>query len=292
MEPDTPYFGGTDLTVPPTHIRPGHGRNAVTEPPRRMRLGEALVAADVITHEQLTRCLAEQAEDTSTPRRRLGEIVTARGLASEVDIAVGLASLTGFAYVDYAGLVLDPLAIRRLPRAVCERHLVLPLGAGDTWVRLAMSDPSDRAALDVVRELTGVPTVSVAISTSTAIRDALARAWAVPEEELLRQLEARRRSGGAAGIPVHDEPPAEADAPAEAASQPTEMLPDRVGIAGEPWDYLFVGDGMPMDHPGYTMDVTALDLRMAELGAAGWEAVGLHSNGSRVRVLLKRRRHA
>lgn len=283
MEPETPYFGGTDLSVPETQIRAVHGRTGATEPPRRMRLGEALVSADVLTHEQLTRCLAEQAEDTSTPRRRLGEIITARGLASEVDIALGLASLTGFAYVDYAGLVLDPLAIRRLPRAVCERHMVLPLGAGDTWLRLAMSDPSDRVALDVVRELTGLQTISVAISTSTAIRDALARAWAVPEEELLRQLAERRQAAPEAAEPgtVDVTPPAA-----------TEVLPETVGAGGEPWDYLFIGDGMPMDHPGYTMDVTALDLRMAELGAAGWEAVGLHSNGSRVRVLLKRRRHS
>lgn len=280
MDPETPYFGGTDLTVPETHIRPVHGRTAATEPPRRLRLGEALVEANVITTEQLTRCLAEQAED-AVPRRRLGEIVSARGLASEVDIAMGLATLTGFGYVDYAGLVLDPLAIRRLPRAVCERHHVLPLAAGETWLRLAMSDPSDRIALDVVRELTGVVTVSVAISTATAIRDALARAWAVPEEELLRQLAERRTQ------PVEPEPATAESEPAHA-----EVLPEMVGTVGEPWDYLFIGDGMAMDHPGYVMDQTALDLRLAELGALGWEAVGLHSNGTRVRVLLKRRRHA
>lgn len=280
MEPETPYYGGTDLSVPATQIRPVHGRNGATEPARRMRLGEALVESGVITHEQLTRCLAEQAEDTTSPRRRLGEVITRRGLASEVDIALGLASLTGFAYVDYAGLVLDPAAVRKLPRVVCERHVVLPLGAGDTWLRLAMADPSDRIALDVIRELSGVTTISVAISTSTAIRDALARAWAVPEEELLRQLAARRQAQA--------DPETLPDPAADLTAQ--ELVPVPGEPVGEPWDFLFVGDGMPMDHPGYTMDMTALDVRMAELGAAGWEAVGVHSNGSRIRVLLKRRR--
>jgi hypothetical protein len=278
VDPDTPYFGGTDLTVPETHIRPVHGRSSVTEPPRRLRLGEALVEAGVITQEDLTRCLAEQADDPSTPRRRLGEIITSRGLASEVDIALGLSTLTGFTYVDYAGLVLDPVAIRRVPRAVCERHLVLPLGAGETWLRLAMSDPSDRIALDVVRELTGAISISVAISTSTAIRDALARAWAVPEEELARERAAQVRAAPAAPV-------------VETVTPPEPELHDLPPtVVGEAWDYLFVGDGMPMDHPGYTMDVPGLDLRLAELGALGWEAVGVHSNGSRARVLLKRRR--
>ena len=275
MEPETPYFGGTDLTVPPTHVRPVHGRRGATEPPRRLRLGEALVEAGVITHEQLTRCLAEQADDTRTPRRRLGDIVTARGFASEVDIALGLSELSGFTYVDYAGLVADPAAVRLVPRVVCERHTVIPLGSGQSWVRVAMADPSDRLAIDVLREVTGAVTISVAISTTTAIRDALEYAWSRPADELR----------------------AAATAPPDPAPEPAERAPDSAEVDPEPepetgdheaWEYVFVGDGMPMDHPGYAMDQDALDRRLTELGGAGWEAVGVHSNGTRIRVLLKR----
>jgi hypothetical protein len=280
---DVPFFGGTDLTIPATQIRPVHGRPG-TEPPRRVRLGEALVASGVITPEQLTRCLAEQAEQSPSARQRLGEIITARRLASEVDIALGLSSLTGFAYVDFAGLLLDPEAIRRLPRPVCERYTVLPLGVGDRWLRLAMADPTDRLALDHVRDLTGVVTISVAISTGTAIRDALQRAWSVPEEELARQLAARRPNASATGQDDDGE-----DAETTHVSVTTSPEPP-VRAVGDPWDYLFVGDGMPMDHPGYVRDATELDLRLADLGALGWEAVGIHANGARVRVLLKRRR--
>lgn len=280
LDANVPYFGGTDMTIPPTHVRPVHGRAGLSEPPKRLKLGEALVEAGVITRDQLALCLAEQAESTGT-RRRIGEIVVDRGLATETDIAVGLSAMMGFEYVDPDDLRLDPNAVRRLPREVSERHTVLPLGAGATWLRVAMADPTDTIAIDTIRELTGVISVSIAISTASVIRAGLRLAWAMPADE------PPAAAAPPAPAPAPGPPPPEPAAPAPVAP----VAPVAAAVpAGDGWEYLWVGDGMSMDHAGYVTDQRVLDARLDDLGAQGWEAVGLHSNGTRVRVLLKRRR--
>ena len=273
LDTSVPYFGGTDMTIPPTHVRPVHGRAGTSEPPRRLKLGEALVEAGVIEAEQLALCLAEQArQPEGTRRRRIGEIVVDNGLATEVDIAVGLSKMMGFAYVEPDDVRLDPAAVRRLPRAVAERHNVLPLGAGDTWLRVAMADPTDTVAIDTIRELTGVVSVSIAISTETVIRAGLRLGWAIP-------------------VPSADPAP---EAAPETVPEVAEAEPRPEPVAEAPatggWAYQWVGDGMSMDHPGYVTDQRVLDERLEQLCADGGEAVGLHSNGTRVRVLLKRPR--
>jgi hypothetical protein len=65
--------------------------------------------------------------------------------------------------------------------------------------------------------------------------------------------------------------------------------------AGEPvaqggWEYAFVGDGLPSNHPGYEGDLAGTERTLARLGAEGWEAVGIQASGSRTTVLLKRAR--
>ncbi len=100
---DFQYAVDTTLAVPATRIVAVHGtRGGETAPAQRLRLGEALVAAGVITPAQLESCL--QAQQETTPRRRLGGIVVELGLATDVQVAQGLATILGFEYVEPGGL--------------------------------------------------------------------------------------------------------------------------------------------------------------------------------------------
>src|SRR4051794_38973947 len=91
------------LAVPPTRIVPVHGtRGAGLPPGKRLKLGDALVLAGVITPAQLEHCLNVQ--QRSDPPRRLGTVVVELGLATDVDVARGLATILGFDYVDPAAL--------------------------------------------------------------------------------------------------------------------------------------------------------------------------------------------
>lgn len=266
---DYQYAVDTTLSVPATRIVAVHGtRGGEGTPAQRLRLGEALVAAGVITPAQLESCLTAQAE--TTPRRRLGGIVVELGLATDVQVAQGLATILGFEYVDPAAIEVPLDVARTVPRLSAEMLGVVPIGAGPTWLRVAVADPTDRYMLEALREATGLMTISFAVATPRSIDAALHRFWSpdyAPSPAPAR----------IAAVPDPDPEPEEPEAEPEVAS-------------GDPWEYAFVGDGMPSTHPGYTPDVGAMERELARLGDLGWEAVSMTASGTRMVVLLKRRR--
>ncbi len=266
---DFQYAVDTTLGVPPTRIVPVHGNRGTEAPPQqRIRLGEALVQAGVITAAQLESCLQFQA--TTTPRRRLGAVVVELGLATDVHVAQGLGTILGFDFVDPAAFEVPVEVVRRVPRLTAEMIGAVPIGAGPTWLRVAVADPTDRYTVEALREATGVVNISMAVATPRSIDAALHRFWSpeyVPDPPVAA-------APTAAAAPAEDEP-APAAAPVETAGG---------------WAYAFVGDGLPSSHPGYTPDLAATEAELARLGAEGWEAVGLQSTGTRLTVLLKRAR--
>lgn len=266
---DLQYAVDTTLGVPATRIVAVHGTRGGEAPPaQRLRLGEALVAAGVITPTQLQQCLTYQ--EQTTPRRRLGAVVVELGLASDVDVARGLGTILGFEYVEPAAVEVPVEVVRRVPRLSAEMLGVVPIGAGETWLRVAVADPTDRFMLDSLREATGVLNISMAVATPRGIDAALHRFWSP------------------------DYAPAAPEAEPELAPA-AEPEPEAVAAEPEPavegaWEYAFVGDGLPTSHAGYTGDLVGTERELARLGALGWEAVGVSANGSRTTVLLKRRR--
>ena len=267
-------YPGVDFTVPPTVIKPVHSGKGAAPP--RLRIGEALIAAGILTPEQLEECLSDQRHGAPGRDRRLGAIVVAKGLASESNIAAGLAAITGFEHVDPVEMSLSPAVVRLLPRAVAAALRLVPLDAGPTWVRVAAADPFDRKAIEAVRAATGRTSVTLAVATPASVMLALEEAWS-PAHDGAEPLPAAEthvpRPTGDAGPALPDRPQLSVESRAE---------------KGPLWEYSFVGDDLPSTHPGYTPDLARLDVRLAELGAVGWDAVGVVANGGRVRVLLKR----
>jgi hypothetical protein len=261
------YAVDTTLSVPPTRIVAVHGNRAGDQAPaQRLRLGEALVAAGVITPIQLQACLEDQA--ATTPRRRLGAVVVERGLATDVEVAQGLGTILGFEYVDPSEMDVPVAVARRVPRLSAEMLGVVPIGAGETWLRVAVADPTDRFMVESLREVTGLLNVSLTVATPRAIDAALHRFWS-PEYE-----------------PAAPEPVRIAAVP----DPEPEPAPEPAGaVVGEPWEYVLVGDAMPSGHPGYTPDLASMERELSRLGGLGWEAVGLSPSGTRTAVLLKRR---
>ena len=269
MNGDFQYAVDTTLGVPPTRIVAVHGSRATEAPPtQRPRLGEALVHAGVITPTQLQHCLRYQ--ESATPRRRLGAVVVELGLATDVDVAQGLATILGFEYVEPAAIDVPVEAVRRVPRLTAEMLGVVPIGAGETWLRVAVADPTDRSTLESLREATGILTISLAVATPRDIEAAVHRFWSP------------------------DYAPAPAPRPVAVAAVPDEApepeaVPETASAVGG-WEYALVGDGLPTSHAGYTGDLPATERELTRLGALGWEAVGVSTNGSRMTVLLKRAR--
>lgn len=143
---------------------------------RRRRLGELLLSAGVVTDGAIRDAL-----DVAAPGERLGAALVRLGLVGEAEVADALATQMRLQRVDLgAGEPVDPEVVALLPVAEAERHDVLPLRLSAGTLHLAMSDPSDVAALDDVRLATGVRRVRPVVATTDALRRARRRAYRMP----------------------------------------------------------------------------------------------------------------
>jgi type IV pilus assembly protein PilB len=172
---------------------------------RRRRLGELLLAAGVVTDGAIRDAL-----DVAAPGERLGAALVRLGLVGESEVADALATQLRLQRVDLGvDELLDPEVVALLPVADAERHDVLPLRLSTGTLHVAMSDPSDVAALDDVRLTTGVRRVRPVVATTDALRRARRRAYRMPAtQDLLwqRSLAAgevtEAQSAGADATPV------------------------------------------------------------------------------------------
>jgi type IV pilus assembly protein PilB len=147
----------------------------------RKRLGDVLVESGLLTPEQLDAALTEQRSGDG-PRRRLGQVVSDLGFATEKDVAEALASLLGLQMIDLSKAMPAPDVVRLLPRAVAERTRVLVLDKSSRGIVVAAADPTNVLALDDVRLYTRSPELQVLVATDSQIRDQIARAWSIGED--------------------------------------------------------------------------------------------------------------
>ncbi len=131
---------------------------------RRIRLGELLVRAGVLTGEQLAVAI-----DNKAPNERLGATIVRLGLASEDDVADGVATQLRLPRIDLLEERPDPAAVDRVPARLAARHGVLPIRiVGDVLV-VATAEPSDIAALDDLRMAAKVRMVRSMVATPSTL---------------------------------------------------------------------------------------------------------------------------
>lgn len=144
----------------------------------RRRLGDVLVAAGVVTADELQAVLEHQNSGTG-PRRKLGDLLVELNFCDERDIAEALASQLNLAMLDLTQNVPDQEMIRSVPQNVSERGgLIVIDREGSTWV-VASSDPTNILALDDVKLHTGASDLIVCVATQSQVKDQLARAWSL-----------------------------------------------------------------------------------------------------------------
>lgn len=149
-------------------------------------LGEVLVRENLMTSAQLKTALEFQKSlggDLRTIVVKLGYVkdtVLADLVAAEEHVSASAAELTAD--------VLDFETIRAVPRAVLEKHQVVPLKSDDAGsIVLAMADPNDLRAIEEIQFLVNRP-VEPAVAAKAAIRKALNQ---LPD--LLKQWEQKQQ---------------------------------------------------------------------------------------------------
>jgi len=143
----------------------------------RIRIGDLLVKAGVITDLQLKAALAEQSQWGG----KLGDILVRMEFITEEVLVRALSKQTGIARADLAGEA-NQTAVKHVPPETAEEFNLVPLALKDEGRTLvvAMSDPGNVMVTDHLRSLTGCR-IEAQLAGASAIRGAIAR-WYRGEE--------------------------------------------------------------------------------------------------------------
>ncbi len=152
---------------------------------KRVRLGQILVEAGVITQDDLRRALELQ-QNTG---QRVGAVVRSMGLGSQEAVAAALAQQFGIEFVRVDTSLLNDEILLLVPEPIARRHQVIPLKINEGKLVLGMVDPLDVLALDDVYRLIGMP-VQRAVITEDDFQRAMSQ-YPTPRsalEELLEEI--------------------------------------------------------------------------------------------------------
>jgi MSHA biogenesis protein MshE len=139
---------------------------------RRLRLGELLVNAGVLTPAQLDDALTEQKRGGG----RLGETLIHMGLADEDQLVTAISEQLDVARVDLSDFKLDEKLVLKLPEIAARRMRALVLTEQVDGYLVAMADPTDLLAEDELERLLGRP-VHAAIVRERDLAKALDRVY-------------------------------------------------------------------------------------------------------------------
>ncbi|MDR7523286.1 MAG: type II secretion system ATPase GspE [Armatimonadota bacterium] len=154
-------------------------------PQRRVRLGQILLEAGIITQAQLKDALTEQQKTGE----RIGVVIQRLGLGSQEGVARALAQQLGLEFVRLGEVTLDEATLLRVPKELARRFQVIPLRVDERQMLLGMVDPLDILAVDDLRRLTGLE-VAVAVMTPDDFQRALSQYPTVEGSvsELIQQI--------------------------------------------------------------------------------------------------------
>ncbi len=139
----------------------------------RVRLGELLIEAQIITREQLDSVLELQKSDP----RRLGTLLVESGLVTETQVTQILSQQLSVPWVSLYHIDFSRPLLDLVPEELADQHCLVPIfvrrvrGQGNT-LYIAMDDPSDDRALQAVQQYSGIP-VRAMIAPPSDIRAAI-----------------------------------------------------------------------------------------------------------------------
>ena len=138
----------------------------------RIKIGDLLVKAGVITDVQLKSALAEQQQWGG----KLGDILVRMEFLTEEILVRALSKQTGIPRADLTGDG-DPAALALIPPDVAEEFGLVPMSMKDEGrvIVVAMSDPLNLSVTDHLRSLTSGARVEAQLAGASAIRNAISR---------------------------------------------------------------------------------------------------------------------
>ena len=115
----------------------------------KMKLGEILLNANLVTESQLKKAVEIQKET----KESLGMILIKQGYISEASIKDALELQYGLRYVNLRKIKVAPEVLKMVPENLIRQHQIIPIQFANNRLTLAMVDPTNLIAIDDVRFL-------------------------------------------------------------------------------------------------------------------------------------------
>jgi len=195
--------------------------------PVRVRLGELLVEAQIVSRAQLEEILVAQRRDG----RRIGTMLVDAGLVTETQVTQILSQQLSVPWVSLYHIDFSRQLLNLVSHQLAEKYCLVPIfvrrvrGLGET-LYVAMDDPSDEAAQREVGLWAGLP-VRAMIAPPTDIRSAIRVYYGVGKDTAsLSEAVAEVDAENAAGVRSHHgSAPAPAAPPTDGAPPSSERTP-------------------------------------------------------------------
>lgn len=118
----------------------------------RMRLGEQLVGAQLISDEDLQAALDIQIENG----KRIGESLLELGFISEEALLPFIERQLGVISIRLREGLIDPEAVKLIPQSMAKSLMILPLIKVNDLLTIATSDPGNLQLVDEIENVTGL----------------------------------------------------------------------------------------------------------------------------------------
>jgi type IV pilus assembly protein PilB len=145
------------------------------------RIGQVLIDLGYIDEDQLWEIL----EEAKTTAQLTGQVAVTRGLITEDQLLAALADQHSLKVVNLDEVKPTHEATKLVPETMAQVYKILPISFRDNTLVVALSDPSNLAALDDLRNFLGCKEVIAQVASAKAIADAQVRAYAGKEESIV-----------------------------------------------------------------------------------------------------------
>ena len=116
----------------------------------RNRLGGILLAAGLVSEKEVEEALETQ----HRTGQRLGDVLVQEGLVQDEDIVEARSLQLDIPHVHIAPDQVDPEVARLVPEAIARQYQLVPVSAKEDCLVIAMFDPLDVEAIDLVQRVT------------------------------------------------------------------------------------------------------------------------------------------
>ena len=120
----------------------------------RKPLGTLLKDRGLVAEQQIQFALTEQ----KATGEKLGECLLRLGIITDSELALALSKQTGKPYIDLQSFSPDGDAIRTIPAHIARTHQILPMRVNGQEIEVAISDPYDMNAAQIILRATGLRT--------------------------------------------------------------------------------------------------------------------------------------